>query len=103
MQKEIMNNDNTQEVNNERRIEIHKQCVFCHQMKTVYMTEDEYEKYELHAAGVGLIQEMLPEIDKCDRELLKSGICGDCWKNMFGPAPWEQDEDGEDNNEEDNE
>ena len=77
MQKEIMNNDNTQEVNNERKIEIHKQCVFCHQMKTVYMTEDEYEKYELHAAGVGLIQEMLPEIDKCDRELLKSGICGD--------------------------
>ena len=77
MQKEIMNNDNTQEVNNERKIEIHKQCVFCHQMKT--------------------------EIDKCDRELLKSGICGDCWKNMFGPAPLEQDEDGEDNNEEDNE
>ena len=55
-------------------------------MKTVYMTEDEYNKYELYAAGVGLIQEMLPEIDKCDRELLKSGICGDCWKNMFGPA-----------------
>ena len=103
MQKEIMNNDNTQEVNNERKIEIHKQCVFCHQMKTVYMTEDEYEKYELHAAGVGLIQEMLPEIDKCNRELLKSGICADCWKNMFGPAPFEQDEDGEDNNEEDNE
>ena len=51
MQKEIMNNDNTQEVNNERRIEIHKQCVFCHQMKTVYMTEDEYEKYELHAVN----------------------------------------------------
>ena len=46
MQKEIMNNDNTQEVNNERTrdLEIHKQCVFCHQMKTVYMTEGRIRK-----------------------------------------------------------
>lgn len=90
-------------MDNERKIEIHKQCIFCRQMKTVYMTEDEYNKYELHMLGVGLIQDMLPEIDRCDRELLKSGICGDCWRNMFGPPPWEQDDDAEKNNGEDDE
>lgn len=82
----------------EKKIHVQKECQFCHQIITVHMTEEEYHNYERYMSGEGLIQEMLPEIERCDRELLKSGICGNCWKDMFGPAPWEQNEDEEDEN-----
>lgn len=73
-----------------RTVEVQKECGICHQMKTVLMTEDEYENLERYLNGEGLIQEMLPDIDYRERELFISGICKDCWTRMFGTPPWEQ-------------
>jgi len=32
----------------------------------------------------GFIQHALPELSAEEREMLISGICPDCWDNMFG-------------------
>jgi hypothetical protein len=32
-----------------------------------------------------LIQNAMPELPRADRELFLSGICGDCWRKIFGP------------------
>lgn len=73
-----------------RTVEVQKECGICHQMKTVLMTEDEYENLGCYLNGEGLIQEMLPDIDYRERELFISGICKDCWTRMLGTPPWEQ-------------
>lgn len=74
----------------ERKIQVQKECVICHQIKTVRMSEEEYENFERYMSGEGLIQDMLPDIDYRERELFISGVCSDCWKKMFGTASWEQ-------------
>ena len=47
------------------------------------MTEEEQKNYSLYLSGEGLIQNMLPNISPPDRELLRGGMCGDCWKKIF--------------------
>jgi hypothetical protein len=34
-----------------------------------------------------LIQNGMPELPPADRELFLSGICGECWRKMFGTLP----------------
>ncbi len=79
-------------MNKERKIGVQKECVICHQIKTVYMTEEEFGNFERYMAGEGLIQEMLPDIDRKERELFVSGTCGECWRKLFGAPPWEIEE-----------
>jgi hypothetical protein len=43
-------------------------------------------------SGVGYIQEKLSYLSADERELLISGTCGSCWKEMFGS---EEDEETE--------
>ena len=38
-----------------------------------------------------LVQDAFPDIPASTREMLVSGTCGTCWKDMFGPM--EDDED----------
>ena len=35
-------------------------------------------------SGSGYIQELMPYLSVGERELLISGTCDNCWKNMFG-------------------
>ena len=76
---------------NRDKIEVRKECTVCHKTISVFLTQQEYENLERYLKGEGFIQDMLPNVARADRELLaKSGICGKCWKRMFGPAPWER-------------
>lgn len=39
--------------------------------------------FEAWATRKGKIQDMLPELSATDREILMTGICGDCWNAMW--------------------
>lgn len=40
-----------------------------------------------------LIQDVLPNLNPNEREMLKTGICPKCWDDMFSPEPEEDEED----------
>jgi hypothetical protein len=54
-------------------------CRECKRTVSVKMTQDAYRAWR----GGILIQRALPEVSKDDRELLISGICGQCFTRMF--------------------
>lgn len=61
-------------------IEITITCPFCGKEYTVEVPEDGYEKWQ---AGE-FIQNAMPNVSPEVREALISGICENCWINMFG-------------------
>ena len=67
-------------------------CPECGEMKKIELSVEEYENLQRYYAGEGLIQDMLPDIEPPIRELLKGGMCGECWIGMFGMSPWEEPE-----------
>ena len=67
-------------------------CPECDEMKKIELSVEEYENLQRYYAGEGLIQDMLPDIEPPIRELLKGGMCGECWIGMFGMSPWEEPE-----------
>lgn len=75
----------------DNKIKVEKTCYLCHEKRTIEMTKEEYENLERYLQGEGLIQELLPNITPPDRELLKGGMCGNCWKKIFGESPLEID------------
>jgi len=58
---------------------IEKQCVVCGEMKSVHCTEEQFWAWQNGA----LIQNAMPDTPKEERELLMSGICGECWQKEF--------------------
>lgn len=69
------------------KIEVQRECTVCHKTISVLLTQQEYENLQRYLGGEGHIQDMLPNVSIADRELLAmSGICGKCWKRLFGSA-----------------
>ena len=66
-------------------------CVQCKQLKTIDCTEEQYLRWK---SGVK-IQLAMPDIPPAERELLVSGICGECWRMIFrdgeDEAPYQRD------------
>lgn len=77
--------------NGEQTVTIVKTCVVCGEIKSVHCSPEEFDAW-LHGA---LIQVAMPNTPKEERELLVTGTCGECWKNMFDLGP-EKEEDEED-------
>lgn len=63
---------------------IRKTCPICGKLNIVEVSEASYMKWEEGA----LIQEAFPEKSAAEREVIKTGICPECWDKMF-----EQDDD----------
>lgn len=59
---------------------VYRVCPNCGTLQRVECDADGYEKW---CNGEGLIQDMLPELDPEEREVLISGICPECWNNIF--------------------
>ena len=55
-------------------------CVFCSNNVEVPITEEQYEKI---INRDDLIQNVVPELSPEFREMFISGMCPDCWKEMF--------------------
>ena len=67
-------------------------CLKCGRWFKLPVTKEQFERWR----SGELIQNAMPDLPKEDRELLVSGTCGKCWKEMFGePEPketWIQEE-----------
>ena len=60
---------------------IEAQCNHC---ATVKELEVDIANFAAWQRREMLIQEAMPELSPPDRELIKLGICGECWDAMFG-------------------
>lgn len=68
---------------------VERRCPICQEVQTIVMTKDQYKRYLRWLDREGCIQDLLPDLDKDDREILISGICPNCWQDMFGEPPEE--------------
>lgn len=59
-------------------LEIH--CKKCGSQHFIYVDLFKYAKWK---EGEGLIQDMLPDLTPSQRELILSGLCNDCFNEMF--------------------
>jgi hypothetical protein len=60
------------------------QCVGCKNILAIKLSIEGFQKWR---AGM-LIQNALPELSADERELLISGYCGTCWKELFPGGEW---------------
>lgn len=69
---------------NERneKMEMGCQCRMC--KKIVYLEAKISQWEEYHSSHRRHIQAIFPEMNASDRELLISGICGECFDSLFG-------------------
>ena len=56
-------------------------CKHCGILYTILADREDVKKW---VAGEGYIQDVLAYLSASERELLISGTCDNCWKNMFG-------------------
>lgn len=61
-----------------------KTCMLCGEHSQIKLTDKETEKYLAYKHEDYLIQELFPRHSAAVREFLKSGMCNDCMKKMFG-------------------
>ena len=66
-------------------------CKHCGITYTILADREDVKKW---VAGEGYIQDVLAYLSAGERELLISGTCDNCWKNMF-PEDFDVDEDEE--------
>jgi len=66
----------------------------CRKCGNNFEFEIDAEKFTAWQNGEMLIQDALPDLSAGERELLISGTCDACWKEMFGSMD-EEDEDDE--------
>lgn len=59
---------------------ISKLCDECERSIDLEVHVNDYRKY----LGGAFVQDAFPYLSEGDRELLISGICGECFDNMFG-------------------
>ena len=59
-------------------------CVHCKQPKQIKVTREQYEELSKPRSERKLIQDILPDHEPGEREMLISGICDECWNRIFG-------------------
>lgn len=58
-------------------------CPFCKKPHYIELDPDEEKAYERYTTEHGLIQNYFPTWPAEKRELLMTGICSDCWDDIF--------------------
>lgn len=60
-------------------------CKICGKSVTISLTPDQYIRYEMWKSGkITHIQDALPDVPADQREMFISGVCGECWNDLFG-------------------
>lgn len=62
-------------------LDIIKNCPFCGKAHEVMVYEDDFDAWQ---NGDLFAQEAFPYLTAGEREILISGICPQCWDNVFG-------------------
>jgi hypothetical protein len=66
------------------KITVNTKCIFCGKVIDIEFTTKQYLRYlEWKEGKISHIQDALPELSADNRELLISGVCGECFDNMF--------------------
>lgn len=65
-------------------------CPLCNKWHAIELTAEQYEKLYDYRHGYGLIQEQFPELNRVEREFLKSGYCPSCQEMLFGNGKTEK-------------
>ena len=61
-------------------MKIQKECPHCHKLQTIDVDDNQYNDW---LAGKN-IQRAFPDLSADQREILMSGICPECWEDIFG-------------------
>lgn len=64
-------------------MKIRQVCPFCGQPTELELNNDQYMRFTLWREGTGLIQNLLPDLNSSDRELLITGMCYKCQDSVF--------------------
>lgn len=66
----------------ERNYELKVSCRICEKTHTLKVRVEDYLTFD--SPNRPHIQDIFPYLSPAERELLLSGICPECWKNIFG-------------------
>lgn len=61
-----------------------KKCDMCGAVSIIELNEQELICFEKYLREGGYIQECLPNLNRCEREFLKTGMCRHCQELIFG-------------------
>lgn len=64
-----------------RNLRVINTCPMCGEKHEVWVNQLDYSRWERN--GV-LIQDAFPYLTADEREIIKTGICGRCWDELFG-------------------
>lgn len=67
-------------------MKMYNHCDLCGKGGYIKLTAEQSEKVSQYHMGDGLVQELFPELNPCEREFIKTGMCMECQKMMFGKA-----------------
>ena len=62
---------------------IYKECPMCRQETYLRLTKEQMEQYTKYTCCGGLIQDVLPSLDKFGREFVKMGYCPSCQEILY--------------------
>ena len=65
-------------------------CPMCNKWHAIELSAEQYEKLYDYRHGYGTIQEQFPELNRVEREFLKSGYCPSCQEMLFGNGKTEK-------------
>ncbi len=67
-----------------------RNCMICGKYSHLLLTDEEMTAYKEYKEKGGLIQDILPSLNNCEREFLKSGYCPKCQEMLFGNGETER-------------
>jgi len=70
-------------MSNFKNVGVVKVCPKCREKRVIRMSESDLQNLKRHYSEEVLIQDVLPDISRPERELLRGGMCGECWIKTF--------------------
>lgn len=61
-----------------------KICPMCGDIYKITLTSSQAERYNEYLRHGGYIQDAMSDLNKCEREFLKTGYCPQCQRMIFG-------------------
>ena len=61
-------------------------CPMCNKGHYIELNEEQSLKLSQYRNGDGYIQELFSELNPCEREFIKTGMCLNCQEMIFGKA-----------------
>lgn len=65
-------------------VEVYRLCPMCDKQHYMKLSNEQSRKLWEYEQGGLLIQEQFAELERAEREFLKTGYCSDCQEQIFG-------------------